>query len=178
MPCIRIFWSLASPGPRRSIKLADVHDSATRSRNMAAIGSRNTKPELVLRRGLHALGFRYRLHSRNLPGRPDLVFARYHAVIFVNGCFWHGHDCDLFRWPRTREDFWRRKIGDTIARDRAAHAALNEAGWRTGIVWECAMKGRGRRDPAGMIAVVANWLRSGEGDLDLTGHSAGPDGGG
>lgn len=142
---------------------------------MSAIRSRNTKPELVLRRGLHALGFRYRLHSRNLPGRPDLVFVKYRAVIFVNGCFWHGHNCDLFRWPKTREDFWRRKIGDTVERDRATHAALIEAGWRTGIVWECAMKGRGRYDPASLVAAVANWLHSGESSLDLAGKRTGFD---
>jgi len=145
---------------------------------MAAIRGRDTKPELVLRRNLHALGFRFRLHSRNLPGRPDMVFTKYRAVIFVNGCFWHGHDCDLFRWPKTREDFWRRKIGDTVARDRATHAALDEAGWREAIVWECAMKGRGRQELAGMIAAVANWLRSGESNLELTGRSAGSANGG
>lgn len=140
---------------------------------MAAIRSRDTKPELVLRRGLHALGFRFRLHSRRLPGRPDMVFAKYRAVIFVNGCFWHGHDCDLFRWPATREDFWRRKIGATVARDHAARTALSEAGWRTATVWECAIKGRSRHDPAALIATVANWLRSGECNLELTGCSTG-----
>jgi DNA mismatch endonuclease (patch repair protein) len=139
---------------------------------MAAIRSQDTKPELVLRRGLHALGFRFRLHSRHLPGRPDMVFAKYRAVIFVNGCFWHGHDCDLFRWPATREAFWRNKIGATVARDHAARTSLSEAGWRTATVWECTMKGRGRHDPATMIAAVANWLRSGEGNLELTGNSA------
>jgi len=158
--------------------LADVHDSATRSRNMAAIRGRDTKPELVMRRGLHALGFRFRLHRRNLPGRPDLVLAKYRAVIFVNGCFWHGHDCDLFRWPKTREEFWRRKIGDTVARDEASRAALDKAGWRTGVVWECALKGRGRQDHATLIETVANWLHSGEDHLDVAGKRAGHDSGG
>ncbi len=140
---------------------------------MAAIRGRDTKPELVLRRSLHAMGFRYRLHSRNLPGRPDMVFPRFRAVLFVNGCFWHGHGCDLFHWPKTREEFWRDKIGANIARDRAALAALREARWRTGVVWECAMKGQGRQDPAEMIATVADWLHSGESSLDLTGYDTG-----
>lgn len=139
---------------------------------MAAIRGRDTKPELVLRRGLHALGFRYRLHSKHLPGRPDLVFPKFEAVLFVNGCFWHGHGCDLFRWPKTREAFWRDKIRANITRDQRALTALQDAGWRTGIVWECAIKGRGRIEPAALIAAVANWLRSGENILDLGGHSA------
>lgn len=145
---------------------------------MAAIRSRDTKPELVLRRGLHALGFRYRLHGRNLPGRPDLVFPKFRAVLFVNGCFWHGHGCDLFRWPKTREAFWRGKIGANVARDQSALAVLRETGWRTGVVWECAMKGRGRHDPVAMIAAVADWLRSGESSLDLAGRSAASENGG
>lgn len=145
---------------------------------MAAIRSRNTKPELLLRRGLHALGFRFRLHSRKLPGRPDMVLAKYRAVIFVNGCFWHGHNCHLFRWPKTREEFWRDKIGANVARDQATLAALSEQGWRTAIVWECALKGRGRHDPAVVIGAVANWLHSGESNLDLTGSKAGPENGG
>jgi DNA mismatch endonuclease, patch repair protein len=139
---------------------------------MAAIRGRDTKPELVLRRGLHALGFRYRLHGGNLPGRPDMVFPKFQAVLFVNGCFWHGHGCDLFRWPKTREAFWRDKIGANITRDQRAITALQDAGWRTGIVWECAIKGRGRLEPAVLIAAVANWLRSGETILNLGGHSA------
>ncbi len=139
---------------------------------MAAIRRRDTKPELVLRRGLHALGFRYRLHGGNLPGRPDMVFPKFQAVLFVNGCFWHGHDCDLFRWPKTREAFWRDKIGANIDRDQRAIIALQEAEWRTGVVWECAIKGRGRLEPAALIAAVANWLRSGETILELGGHSA------
>lgn len=140
---------------------------------MAAIRGRNTKPELVVRQGLHALGFRYRLHDRQLPGRPDLVFAKYGAVLFVNGCFWHGHSCDLFRWPKTREEFWRAKIGGNVARDEAATSALRQAGWRTGVVWECALKGPGRLAAKEAIAAVADWLRSKENALDLCGHSAG-----
>ena len=91
---------------------------------------------MIIRRGLHARGFRYRLHERRLPGRPDLILPKYHAVIFVNGCFWHGHECALFKWPKTREEFWREKIGSNIARDKASSEALNGAGWRIAVVWE------------------------------------------
>lgn len=142
---------------------------------MAAIRGRDTKPELVLRRNLHALGFRFRLHSKHLPGRPDMVFPKFQAVLFVNGCFWHGHGCDLFRWPKTREAFWRDKIGANVARDQRALTALQGAGWRTGVVWECAIKGRSRLEPAAMITAVANWLHSDDSILDLAGHRTATD---
>lgn len=111
---------------------------------MAGIGPANTKPELLLRRGLHALGYRYRLHDRRLPGKPDLVFPGRRAVIFVNGCFWHGHDCHLFRWPSTRSEFWQAKISGNVARDSRVRALLSAAGWRIADVWECTLKGRER----------------------------------
>ena len=139
---------------------ADVVDAATRSRMMAGIRGKDTKPELVVRRGLHALGFRFRLHDRALPGRPDLVLARWRAVIQIHGCFWHGHDCALFRWPGTRPDFWRTKIGRNIERDRLTGEALDHAGWRVLTVWECALKGPGRIGAEAAIAGVAEWLRS------------------
>lgn len=84
---------------------------------MAGIRGKDTKPELVVRRGLHALGFRFRLHDRALSGKPDMVLPRWRAVIFIHGCFWHAHDCPLFRWPGTRQDFWRQKIGRNQERD-------------------------------------------------------------
>lgn len=112
---------------------------------MAAIKGGNTKPEILIRRHLHSLGFRYRLHDSRLPGKPDLVFPQFHAVLFINGCFWHGHDCNLFRWPRTRPEFWRRKICRNIARDLRNEAELVASDWRVGIVWECALKGPGRQ---------------------------------
>ena len=99
------------------LALTDIVDEQTRSRMMAGIRSRNTRPELIVRKGLHARGFRYRLHARGLVGRPDMVFRKYGAVIFVHGCFWHGHDCSLFRLPGTRSDFWQKKIGRNRERD-------------------------------------------------------------
>ena len=127
---------------------------------MAAIRGKDTKPELMIRRGLHAKGFRYRLQGRGLPGRPDLVLPKHRAVIFVHGCFWHRHDCPLFRWPQTRQDFWRDKINGNARRDAEAIGLLLDVGWRVGIVWECALKGRGKRPLPEVINSLALWLSS------------------
>lgn len=127
---------------------------------MAGIRGKDTKPELLLRHGLHALGFRYRLHVRNLPGKPDLVFPGRRAALFAHGCFWHGHDCHLFVWPKSRENWWKDKIERNKAADARAQAALASEGWRVGIVWECAFKGRGRKPLQTVIHNCATWLRS------------------
>ena len=111
---------------------------------MAGIRGKNTKPEIIVRRGLHALGFRYRLHDRKLPGKPDLVFPARQAVIFVHGCFWHGHDCERFKLPATRRDFWLKKLEANQARDKRNISALLSEGWRVMVVWECATRGRGK----------------------------------
>lgn len=126
---------------------------------MAAIRGKDTRPELLIRKALHARGFRYRLHGA-LPGKPDLVLHRWQAVIFVHGCFWHGHDCPMFRWPATREEFWRDKIGRNKARDAATQVILSEAGWRVATVWECALKGRGRLELPAIIDSLSAWLSS------------------
>ena len=94
---------------------------------MAAVRARNTKPELMIRKALHAAGFRYRLDLRNLPGRPDIVLPRFRAVVFVHGCFWHRHECDLFRWPETRPEFWHEKLNTNAVRDQKAAKALAKA---------------------------------------------------
>ena len=127
---------------------------------MAGIGSANTQPELTIRRGLHAMGWRYRLHAKDLPGKPDLVFPGRRAVIFVQGCFWHGHDCPLFRWPATRPDFWREKIGGNIARDQRVRGELAGMGWRICDVWECTLKGPVRLAPGEVLARCAGFLDS------------------
>lgn len=124
----------------------DVLTTEQRKRNMRRIRSRDTRPEFTIRRELHARGFRYRLHKRTLPGTPDLVFWKYNSVIFINGCFWHGHDCSLFNWPKTRTSFWKKKIKDTKARDLRNYELLRKSGWRVLIIWECATRGRGRLD--------------------------------
>ena len=137
---------------------------------MSGIRGANTKPELVLRSGLHRRGFRYRLHERKLPGKPDLVFPGRKAIIFVNGCFWHGHDCHLFRWPQSREAFWKNKITGNMQRDSISRAKLVEQGWRVCRVWECALKGRTRRSAGAVVGQCAAWLRSTQPELDIQGE--------
>jgi len=139
--------------------LADVVDAATRSRMMSGIRGKNTKPELTIRKALHARGFRYRLHCK-LPGKPDLCLPKYKAVVFVHGCFWHGHDCHLFKWPSTRPEFWREKIGRNRAVDAAVEAKLLADGWRVATVWECALKGRERLAIDDLTDGLSAWLLS------------------
>jgi DNA mismatch endonuclease, patch repair protein len=138
--------------------MVDIVDRATRSRMMSGIRGRNTKPELLIRSLLHRRGFRFRLDARDLPGRPDIVLPRYRAVIFVHGCFWHGHDCPLFKWPQTRPEFWRDKIGRNRTNDAKALAALHERGWRVATVWECALRGA-NRDLDGVLQRLIDWLQ-------------------
>ena len=141
---------------------------------MAGIRGSNTKPELAVRSALHLRGYRFRLHCRDLPGKHDLVFPRYKAVILVHGCFWHGHGCHLFRWPKTRDEFWRRKIASNVERDHKQFAELRKAGWRVATVWECALKGRDRL-PIGMVVdACAAWLESDDGELELSGEGMRP----
>lgn len=121
--------------------MIDVVDSTTRSRMMAGILGKNTKPELIVRRYLHACGYRYRLHRQDLPGKPDLVLSKYKLVIFVHGCFWHRHrSCVYAKSPSTRRDFWEKKLNGNVLRDRTQIALLNAAGWRVIVVWECGLK--------------------------------------
>lgn len=149
--------------------MADIVSAEVRSRMMANIRGKNTKPELILRKALHAAGFRYHLHDRALPGTPDIILSRYRAVIFVHGCFWHGHDCPLFRWPATRPDFWREKIARNQTVDARNDMQLEKLGWRQAIVWECALKGRARQQLADVIAACALWLRSDDRQIEIRG---------
>ncbi len=148
----------------------DIVSRKTRSRMMSSIKRSDTKPELILRRGLHKLGFRYCLHDRRLPGTPDLVFPRYKAVIFVNGCFWHGHECHLFRWPKSRAEFWRNKIAGNVQRDVRNSRLLGEKGWRTLVVWECALKGRGKYPINEVVCRAGNWLRTASHNAEIRGR--------
>lgn len=135
---------------------------------MGRIRGRDTKPELLVRRGLHARGFRYRLHAK-LPGRPDIVFPRRKAVIFVHGCFWHGHDCHLFRLPGTRTEFWQEKIAVNRLRDAAALASLQAQGWRTLTVWECSFRGKERLDTDVVLDRATDFLCSDRLEQELRG---------
>lgn len=110
-----------------------------RSRNMAAVQGKNTKPELRVRSKIHRAGFRYALHKRNLPGRPDLVFPKYRVAAFVNGCFWHGHDCPRGKRPATRRHFWDEKLEKNALRDRLNAEALESQGWKVFVIWECSL---------------------------------------
>ncbi|OPZ97504.1 MAG: Very short patch repair protein [Bacteroidetes bacterium ADurb.Bin408] len=121
--------------------MADVHDTQTRSYNMSRIKGKDTKPELLVRKFLHAHGFRYKLHDTNLPGKPDLVLPKYKTVIFIHGCFWHGHtNCRYFVVPKTRTDWWLNKINTNRANDAKAVKALKKDGWKIITVWECRLK--------------------------------------
>lgn len=126
---------------------------------MSRVRSQDAAPELALRRSLHAAGFRFRLHRKGLPGRPDLVFPRYRAVIFVHGCFWHGHDCPRGRPPATRAEFWGEKIARNRARDTATEQALHDTGWRVLTVWECGVFGPARLEQTSLVALCATFLR-------------------
>jgi DNA mismatch endonuclease (patch repair protein) len=145
--------------------MVDVVDSATRSRMMSGIRSANTKPELHLRRALHARGFRFRLHDRLLPGSPDIVLPRWRAVIEVRGCFWHRHEgCRFTTTPTTRPEFWEAKFCANVERDARNEALLQDAGWRVAIVWECVLRSN---DISEVIARLDDWLRSDAADIEL-----------
>lgn len=121
--------------------MTDVHSKETRSYNMSRIRSKDTKPELLVRRYLFSKGFRFRLHDKKLPGKPDIVLPKYRTVIFIHGCFWHGHEnCRYFVVPKTRTDWWLNKIGRNIAGDTANIEKLRTAGWKIIAVWECTLK--------------------------------------
>lgn len=121
--------------------MADVHSKAIRSYNMSRIRSMNTKPEMLVRKFLHAQGFRYKLHDKKLPGKPDIVLPKYKTVIFIHGCFWHGHDkCKYYVVPKTRTEWWLNKINTNSSNDIKAIKALKKDGWRIITVWECDLK--------------------------------------
>lgn len=128
---------------------------------MAAIKYKNTKPEIFLRKRLHALGFRYTLDNNTLPGKPDLVFPKYRAVIFINGCFWHAHGCHMFKIPKTRTDWWMQKLSQNKQRDHEQWCELNASGWRVLVVWECAIRGRYKVIETELLDTITHWL-SGE----------------
>lgn len=142
-------------------------DVATRSRMMSGIRGRNTKPEIFIRQALHARGFRFRLHVKSLPGKPDLVLPKYKVVVFVHGCFWHGHECRYFKVPKTRSDFWLEKIGKNQLRDRLQVSSLMALGWRVLIVWECAIRTMKRENSSMLIDLLAQWLVRGECFLEI-----------
>lgn len=149
--------------------MTDVVDPATRSRMMSGIRGKDTKPELIVRKALFAKGFRYKLHDKTLPGKPDLVFPKYRAVVFVHGCFWHGHNCHLFKWPKTRPDFWEKKICRNREVDERNYHQLKECGWSVITVWECALKGRKKLPIEKVANFISGWLKSGDNRTEIKG---------
>lgn len=122
--------------------MTDIVDPETRSRMMSGIRGRDTKPEMAVRQALHRAGLRFRIHRKDLPGKPDIVLPKYRAVVFVHGCFWHGHGCRYFKIPKTRTGFWLDKIAANVERDRKSEDALRAAGWSVFTVWECDIRDR------------------------------------
>ncbi len=137
---------------------------------MSGIRGRDTKPEILVRKGLHSRGFRFRLHSSKVPGKPDLVLPRYRVALFVHGCFWHSHDCHLFRMPSTRPEFWKAKLRRNRERDEEVRTALLSTGWRVLVIWECAMKGKNRIDMDELLDDAAEWIRGSEREGTIEGR--------
>ena len=147
--------------------MTDTVSPEVRSRMMAAIRAKDTQPELAIRRGLHALGFRYVLHSAKLPGRPDMVLPRYRAVVWVHGCYWHGHGCSTVKPAATNESYWSPKIVGNRERDARNLRTIEAAGWRSLVVWECAFRRKGDPALAAVIEQAAEWLREGGASTEI-----------
>ena len=153
--------------------MVDVHTKEQRSYNMSQIKSKGTIPELVIRKSLHHLGYRYSLNSRKLAGHPDIVLPKYKTVIFINGCFWHYHQCHLFKMPETRFEWWKEKFCKTRLRDKKNVDLLLSIGWRVMVVWECAFKQKRKIEAKRVLQVVEfidAWLKSNQVYYELKGE--------
>jgi len=159
---------MGNPSGKKS--RTDVLTPEQRSFNMSRIKAINTGPELSLRKSLHARGIRYRLHAADLAGRPDLVLRKFKAVIFVNGCFWHGHDCPKGVMPKTNQAFWKAKIEKNRERDSKVVRTLRQSGWRTLFVWECALRGRAKWNQLELTDEVIHWLVDGGVFVEISGR--------
>ena len=153
--------------------MADVHDKATRSKNMRAIATRDTAIEKRLAAILTQGGFTFSVQAASLPGRPDFLLPDYRCVIFTHGCFWHHHHCYLFKVPATRTDFWLKKIGANVQRDRRDLALLVEQGWRVLIVWECALRGRLKLSDEALNERLEEWICGGGDCAQIDTHGIG-----
>lgn len=139
--------------------MADIVDKSTRSRIMSSIRGQNTSAEIAVRKGLFRLGFRYRINVRSLPGKPDIVLPKYNAIILINGCFWHGHDCHLFKLPTSNTTFWKDKFESNRKRDRRVVHLLKSQGWKVASVWECYYRGKSAKGTIDdTIPILAHWL--------------------
>lgn len=150
--------------------MADIVSPEKRSEMMSGIRGKDTKPEIIVRRLLHRLGYRFRLHRKDLPGRPDIVLPKWRTVIFVNGCYWHGHkNCHLFRPPKTRTEFWTNKIESNQTRDRRNQVALQDADWKVLVIWECAVSKKLSLSDGQLEDAISAGLASSETLIDIRG---------
>ena len=139
--------------------MSDVHSSGTRSKNMSRIKSKDTKPELLIRKVLFSRGFRYRLHRNDLPGTPDIVLAKHNTAIFVHGCFWHRHGCSLTTTPATRRDWWKQKLQANRTRDKRNIIQLHRKGCRVFVFWQCSIqRGSRRKQAEHVVSSFEQWL--------------------
>jgi len=155
--------------------LVDRLSREQRSKNMSSIRSKDTQPEMAIRRGLHARGFRYRLHSSAFAGKPDLVLSKYHAVIWIHGCYWHGHDCGEVKLASSNKAYWVPKIETNRSRDIRNRVAVDSAGWRHLTVWECSFRRKGSIVLDEVLSLVERWLLSNSSSAELIRGSSGPD---
>ena len=167
---LEIFWDIMLLNILEVLRLTDTVNSAKRSQIMSRVRGKDTKPELLIRRELHAKGFRYRLHDRKLPGKPDLVFPKYKSIIFIHGCFWHGHSCHMFRRPSSHTEYWNRKFARNIERDKRNYRYLEDKGWRILTIWECALSGRTRLPLENVIDMASDWLLFKTAHMEIRGH--------
>lgn len=136
---------------------------------MSSIKGKDTKPEVLIRKALHKKGFRYKLHDKKLPGKPDIVLPKYRAIIEINGCFWHGHNCHIFKPPTTREEFWKEKIKKNQERDTKNYKLLRADGWKVLIVWECAIVGKTKNPFDVLLDDIEHWILHGTSSEEISG---------
>jgi DNA mismatch endonuclease (patch repair protein) len=152
--------------------MTDIVDKVTRSRMMSGIRGKDTKLEILIRKGLHARGFRYRLYTTKLPGKPDIMLPKYKALILINGCFWHAHhDCHLFKWPSTRKEFWEAKILSNAKRDTENLKHYQAAGWKVLVIWECALKGKTKLPLESILDLVVHWIKYEKNNCSIQGKT-------
>ncbi|MDR0218331.1 MAG: DNA mismatch endonuclease Vsr [Enterobacteriaceae bacterium] len=145
----------------------DIHDKETRSKIMKAIKSRDTKPELIVRKLLYQNGFRFRIYPGELPGKPDIWMIKWNAVIFINGCFWHMHECEKFHLPDSRQEFWQNKLNSNRIRDQIKIEELKTYGIRILTIWECALIGKGKLNDTILLTLFKTWLLSGKAEAEI-----------
>lgn len=150
--------------------MADTVTSEQRSKMMSAVKGKNTNLELLIRKLLYSKGYRYRLHIKNLPGKPDIVISRLKVAIFCNGCFWHKHDCGLFKWPQTKTEFWREKIKGNASRDLNNWKELIQNQWKVIVIWGCAMKGKLKLTPEELSEKLTETINSSDDMVEIMGH--------